>query len=68
MMSQNEGDVRKVAQEVGDALCAPHKDGDRIPAYFVRHRKFESTEKHLNEFLGMGCRPKFVREATWRVS
>jgi len=44
MLSQKEGDVGRVVQEVGGTLCAPHVDSDMIRAYFERRRKIMSAE------------------------
>lgn len=44
MLSQREGDVGGVVEEMGHTLHAPHIDGDRIRAYFRRRHKAESAE------------------------
>lgn len=44
MLSQEEGDVGRVVQEIGGTLCTPRMGGDRIHVYVGRCRKVESAE------------------------
>ena len=36
MLSQKEGDIRRVVEEIGGTLLALHIDDDKIRAYFGR--------------------------------
>lgn len=52
MLSQKEGDVGGMVQEICGTLPAPRMDGGRICAYFLWHHRVEGTE--VLERIGEG--------------
>lgn len=55
LMSQKEGNLTRVVQEIGVTLCTSHMDGNGIRVYYEGRRKVESAEDNRTNHSRRGA-------------